>query len=177
MGSWKIIKKQANPWYAAGSRWWVWNFRKGDACWLKQMQQLEEVTILIWFSYDRLCEANVKMGFGKTSHQVFIYLFIYLFIHAFIHSSMALQPFVGPWPLLQFCNIFYTDGRTPRTSDQPVARPLPTYRTTQTQNKCTHTSTPWVGFEPMIPAFELAKTIHVLDRAATVIGVTMCEQD
>jgi hypothetical protein len=32
---------------------------------------------------------------------------------------------------------------------------------------------PWVGFEPTIPAFELAKTVHVLDRAATVIGV--CE--
>jgi hypothetical protein len=29
----------------------------------------------------------------------------------FIHSSMALQPFVGPWPLLQFRNLFYTDGR------------------------------------------------------------------
>jgi hypothetical protein len=24
----------------------------------------------------------------------------------FIHSSMALQPFVGPWPLLQFRNLF-----------------------------------------------------------------------
>jgi hypothetical protein len=31
--------------------------------------------------------------------------------------------------------IFYTDGRTPWTSDKPVARPLPTQRTTQTQNK------------------------------------------
>jgi hypothetical protein len=27
-----------------------------------------------------------------------------------------------------------------------------------------------VGFEPMIPAFERAKTVHALDRAATVIG-------
>jgi hypothetical protein len=51
---------------------------------------------------------------------------------------MALQPFVGTWPLLQFRNLFYTDGRTPRTSDQPVARPLPTHRATQTQNKRTH---------------------------------------
>jgi hypothetical protein len=31
----------------------------------------------------------------------------------FIHSSVALQPFVGPWPRLQFRNLFYTDGRTP----------------------------------------------------------------
>jgi hypothetical protein len=29
---------------------------------------------------------------------------------------------------------------------------------------------PWVGFEPMIPAFEQAKTAHALDRATTVIG-------
>jgi hypothetical protein len=42
---------------------------------------------------------------------------------------MALQPFVGPWPLLQFHNLFfYTVGRTPWTSDQSVARPLPTHR-------------------------------------------------
>jgi hypothetical protein len=55
----------------------------------------------------------------------------------FIHSSIALQHFVGPWPLLQFLNLCYTDGRTPWTSDQPLSRPLPKYRTTETQNKPT----------------------------------------
>jgi hypothetical protein len=29
---------------------------------------------------------------------------------------------------------------------------------------------PSVGFEPTIPAFERAKTVHALDSAATVIG-------
>jgi hypothetical protein len=29
---------------------------------------------------------------------------------------------------------------------------------------------PQVGFEPTIPVFERAKTFHVIDRAATVIG-------
>jgi hypothetical protein len=29
---------------------------------------------------------------------------------------------------------------------------------------------PWVGFEPTIPAFERAKAVHALDRAANVIG-------
>jgi hypothetical protein len=29
---------------------------------------------------------------------------------------------------------------------------------------------PWVGFEAMIPALELANPVHALDRAATVIG-------
>jgi hypothetical protein len=46
--------------------------------------------------------------------------------------------------------------------DQSVARPLPTQMTTETQNKRTQIS--------MIPVFERAKTVHALDRAATVIG-------
>jgi hypothetical protein len=29
---------------------------------------------------------------------------------------------------------------------------------------------PQVGFEPKIPVFELAKTVHALDRGATVVG-------
>jgi hypothetical protein len=30
---------------------------------------------------------------------------------------------------------------------------------------------PRVGFEPTIPVFERAKTVHALDRAVTVIGL------
>jgi hypothetical protein len=30
---------------------------------------------------------------------------------------------------------------------------------------------PVVGFEPTIPVFERAKTVHSLDRAAAVIGL------
>jgi hypothetical protein len=101
-----------------------------------------------------------------------IHSFIHSFILSFIHSSMALQPFFGLWPLLQFRNLCYKGGRTPWTGDQPVARPLPTHRTTQTQNTCTQTSMPWVGFEPTIPSFERAKTVHALDGAATVIGLS-----
>jgi hypothetical protein len=41
-----------------------------------------------------------------------------------------------PRPLFQFLNL-YTVGMTPWTGDQPVARPLPTRRTTQTE--WTHT--------------------------------------
>jgi hypothetical protein len=85
---------------------------------------------------------------------------------------MALLPFVGPWPLFSFL-IFYTDGRTPWTGDQPVARPLPTRRTTQTQNKRTQASMPRMGFEPIAPVFERAKTIHALDRAANVISLPL----
>jgi hypothetical protein len=48
------------------------------------------------------------------------------FIHSFINVSTASS------------YSFYIDGRTPWTRDQPFARPLPTHRTTQTQNKRTH---------------------------------------
>jgi hypothetical protein len=38
---------------------------------------------------------------------------------------------------------------------------------------------PRVGFEPMIPVFERANTVHVSDRAATVIGLILlnCYED
>jgi hypothetical protein len=32
---------------------------------------------------------------------------------------------------------------------------------------------PQVGFEPMSPVFEREKTVHALDRAATVIGMEL----
>jgi hypothetical protein len=82
---------------------------------------------------------------------------------------MSVQPIVGTWPLLQFLDL-YTVGRTPWTGYQPVTRHLLTHRTTQKENKRTQTSMPQVEFEPTIPVFERAKTVHALDRAATVIG-------
>jgi hypothetical protein len=85
--------------------------------------------------------------------------------------SMALQFFVGPWPFFSFL-ILCTVGRTPWMGDQAVARPLRIHRTTQTQNKPTQTSMPRVRFEATTPVFEQAKTVHVLDCAATVIGPT-----
>jgi hypothetical protein len=72
--------------------------------------------------------------------------------------------------------ILYTVCRIPWTGDQPVAKQLPTHRTTQTQNKHKQTSILRVGFEPMIPVFERVKTVHALDRSATVIGTRLCHQ-
>jgi hypothetical protein len=83
---------------------------------------------------------------------------------------MALQSFVEPRPLSSFL-MLYTVVRTPWTGDQPVARPLPTHRTTQTQNRRTQTSMPQTGFEPTIPVFERSKSVHALDRAAYFIGI------
>jgi hypothetical protein len=65
------------------------------------------------------------------------FIIFLVWVNSFIHSLMALQPFFGPWPLLRFWNLIYTEDRTPWTSDQLVARSLRTHRTTQTQNKRT----------------------------------------
>jgi hypothetical protein len=60
----------------------------------------------------------------------------------------------------------YAVGTTPWKGDQPVARPLPTHRTRQTQNKRKQTSMPRVGFKTTTQVFELGKTVHALARAA-----------
>jgi hypothetical protein len=93
----------------------------------------------------RYANRSVKLSF--VVRQIHIY---FLESYMVIYLSMALQSYVGPRPLSR-CLILYTVGRTPWTGDQPVARPLPTHRTTQTQNKRTQTSMPLVGFEPTIP--------------------------
>jgi hypothetical protein len=78
------------------------------------------------------------------------------------------------WTLAAFFSfLIYTVGRTQWTGDQPVARPLPAYRTAQTQNKRTQTFMPQVGFEPKIPVFDREKTVHALDSLATVIGSSL----
>jgi hypothetical protein len=57
-----------------------------------------------------------------------------------IYVPMILRPFLlGPGRFFSFL-ILYTAGRTPWTGDQPIARPLFTQRTTQTQSKRTQTS-------------------------------------
>jgi hypothetical protein len=86
-----------------------------------------------------------------------------------ISVSLWLYSPCGPRLLFPFFNL-YTVGSANWTGDQPVARPLSTHRTTQTQNKRTQTSMPRVGFESTTIVFERAKTVQALDRAATVIS-------
>jgi hypothetical protein len=86
------------------------------------------------------------------------------FLFFFFYGCTAL---VGLGRFFQFPSLY---GMSTLAGDQPVARPLPAHGTAQTQNKRTETSIPRVGFEPTIPAFERAKTVHASDRAATVIG-------
>jgi hypothetical protein len=87
-------------------------------------------------------------------------------------SLWLYSPLLGLGRFFSFL-IFYKVGRTPWMGCDPIARPLPTHRTTQIQNKRRQTCMPWVGFEPTIPALVRAKTIHALDHVATVIGCAM----
>jgi hypothetical protein len=50
----------------------------------------------------------------------------------------------------------------------PVASPY-LHTEHHKQNKRTKTSMPRLGFEPTTTVFERVKTVHALDRAATVI--------
>jgi hypothetical protein len=80
---------------------------------------------------------------------------------------MALQHLLGPGLFVNSVFILYTDGRTPWTSDKPIARPLPTHRTTQTQNKRIHRH-PYLEWDSNSRSQRLSKR-RALDRAATVI--------
>jgi hypothetical protein len=57
---------------------------------------------------------------------------------ASVFFQWLFQPIRGPG-LLFSSLIIFIDSRTPWTSDQPVARPLPKHRATQSQNKRIHT--------------------------------------
>jgi hypothetical protein len=78
-------------------------------------------------TYNPSTPTNSLVGLGLSSVYIAL-LKNKQFIHLFIHSSKALQPFPWSWPFLQFRKLFYTDGWSPWTGDQPVARPLPTHR-------------------------------------------------
>jgi hypothetical protein len=87
---------------------------------------------------------------------------------------VALQPFVGPWSLLQFRNHFtQLVGLLGRGISPSQGHYLHTQDNTNTEQTHTQTSMPWVGFEPTIPAFKRAKTVHALDRAGTVIRLLL----
>jgi hypothetical protein len=83
--------------------------------------------------------------------------------------SMALPAHSGPWPLIQFRNHFSQSvGLLGRVISPSQGRYLNTGQHKHRINACTQqTSMAWVGFKPTIPAFERAKIVHALDRAAT----------
>jgi hypothetical protein len=123
------------------------------------MLRTSTMKMFLWIFKLQLQDYTVSEPRRPVSEQLFLLLLLLLWLY---------NPLLGLGSFFSFL-ILYTVGRTPWTGDQPVARPLPTRRTTQTQKR-KQTSMPRVGFELTIPLFERAKTVHALDRAATVIG-------
>jgi hypothetical protein len=98
----------------------------------------------------------------KKSRQLLSAMFV--FIHEWLYS-----PLLGPGLFLNVVVFFtHTIGLLERVIRPSQGRYIQTWQHKHRINA--QTSMSWVGFEPMIPAFERAKTVHALDRAATVIG-------
>jgi hypothetical protein len=95
---------------------------------------------------------------------------IYSSFHHWLYS-----PFLGPGRFFSFV-ILYTADRSPCTRDQPLARPLPTHKTAQPQNKRIKTETPRMRFESTILALEWENTVRAPDRAATMTGTVSYQQ-
>jgi hypothetical protein len=94
------------------------------------------------------------------------------FIHSFINGSTALL--LGPGLLFSFIIFFFftqTVGLLGRVITPSQGLYLHTGQHKHRINAHTQTSMRRVGFEPMIPASERAKTVRALDRSATVIGL------
>jgi hypothetical protein len=85
---------------------------------------------------------------------------------------MALQPIQGPGLLFSSVIVFSdTVGLLRRVISSLQGRYLNTGQHKPRINAYTHqTSMPLVGFEPTITASERVKTVHALDRTATVTG-------
>jgi hypothetical protein len=98
--------------------------------------------------------------FTASSSSHFLFSF---FIHQWFYNPLLV-------PGLFFsCVIFFTQpvGLLGRMISSSQGRYLPTEQ--HKENKRTQTSMPQLEFEPTIPGFELAKTVHALDWVATMI--------
>jgi hypothetical protein len=87
-----------------------------------------------------------------------------------------------PWNIsFRFCFlILYTVGRTPWRRDKTVpithCELVVNYSALPNTNRLNtkRTSMPWVGYEPTIPVFERAKTVHALDGTDTIFFFCAC---
>jgi hypothetical protein len=113
-------------------------------------------TSLIFLRYCLYLLVDLKQDFGVDYPNAQFYVLNLVLYYGFLSR---LQKFVNGISVIIFFNgssrefralasysvplSFFADGRTPWTSDQPVARPLRTQRTTQTQNKRIHPRLDW----------------------------------
>jgi hypothetical protein len=133
-----------------------------------------------WWLFLLCCVSRLRVSWSRHTTQQHhgIHESVVGNIHPSIHPSV--RPSVHPSMLLplgvqanretlillQFPNLRQSVGLLGQ-----VISPSQVAAYTETQNKRRQISMSWVVFEPTIPVFERAKTFHVLDRAATVIGV------
>jgi hypothetical protein len=98
-----------------------------------------------------ICNVIILDLINGTEYLIMRIAFISIYLHIFVF--MVLQPFVGPWPLFQFLNLLTQSvGLLGRGISRSQGRYLQTGQHKQKIKTLRHA---W---------------IHVLDRAATVIG-------
>jgi hypothetical protein len=106
-------------------------------------QHGDVISIFFFFYQNKECMLN-NTKFHRKHNVAYLRIkksMLFKEIHSVIPSSIhqwLYSPFLGPGLFFSSVIFFYTVGRTPWASDQLVARPLPTHRTTQTQNKRIH---------------------------------------
>jgi hypothetical protein len=151
------------------------------------VNRLQRANILIYFYCFFICCFNCGRFMKAASYE---YLFVYASrytrrfsvsavpsdkqrrvlpsgIQCRVCLSMALQPFVDLSRFFSFL-FLYTVGRLlGRWISPSQGRYLLTEQHKHRTNA--HTSMPRVGFEPTIPVFERAKTVHALDRAYNAV--------
>jgi hypothetical protein len=108
--------------------------------------------------------SEIPQGFGETYRLHLEDLGWWLVYSCCSHLEH--RAFVKRFVSLQFLNVRHSVGLLGRAISPSQDRYL-----TRTQNKHRQTSMLLFGFEPTIPAFERSKTVHTLDRTATVRGL------
>jgi hypothetical protein len=82
--------------------------------------------------------------------------------------GLSLPPWKSPFHF-SLLDLRHSVGLLGRVISSSQGLYLYTQKNAHTQKH--QTSMPWLGFEPTIPATERAKTVHALDRSATLTGI------
>jgi hypothetical protein len=175
--NWQLLKKGSAP---SVSEWvkvdLFWNLRQklSSKCQLKYTRihyitsQTKDIRVNLNMFHDSWFEScghpnRTNLPLMRSLYALSIYLSIHPCCFHLEHRAS-----VKRFASLQFLHLRHSVGHLGRGISPTQGRYL--HKITQTQNKRGQISVPWVGFEATIPAFEQAKTVHALDRAATAIG-------
>jgi hypothetical protein len=112
----------------------------------------------LFMSLNRLGRKQIKCR--STTHDLCPICVVSEPLNIFILSSMAVQPFVGPWPICHFHNPI--QSRYDSLDGGWACRKAATYTQDSTNTEKTQTSMTGVRFEPTIPAFKRVKTFVCL---------------